>query len=226
MKLLYFLIFTTNLVVAQNPDLLNTKWQITKIVGELLPGNLYAPSMPYQQSTTFSTSPPQLSISFFNNVSANLTFSGDNMFSVNNKSCTSGDYMDDNGQVNQFFGLLCSFFNVGNGHYYSIQDNGNEKTLIISNSIFQEIHFKSANLSAKENEFAKINMYPNPATDYIIVDNLKPNSSLELLDSSGKLVKTISSIKFDRTELNIKNLPSGIYYLKVDGQPIQKIIKK
>ncbi|MFC0344611.1 T9SS type A sorting domain-containing protein [Epilithonimonas hispanica] len=29
-----------------------------------------------------------------------------------------------------------------------------------------------------------------------------------------------------KAEINIKNLASGIYYLKVDGQSVQKIIKK
>ena len=60
----------------------------------------------------------------------------------------------------------------------------------------------------------------------MIVENLKPDASLELMDNSGKLVKLISNSKAIKTEINIKNLASGIYYLKVDGQSAQKIIKK
>ena len=73
---------------------------------------------------------------------------------------------------------------------------------------------------------SKISVYPNPTINIVIVENLKPDASLELMDNPGKLVKLISNSKAIKTEINIKNLSSGIYYLKVDGQSAQKIIKK
>jgi|SRR6218665_26241 len=226
MKKLYILIFAANLFSAQSSELLDNKWQITKVVGELLPNDQIPPPMPYQQITDFSSNPSRLSLSFFNTVGADITYTGDNMFIVNSKACTLADYWGDNGQVNNFFGLLCDFFKKDTNYFYHISNNGNEKTLTIGNAIFQEIHFKSAILSTKENELNRISVYPNPSSDVVKIENIKPNSSLELTDSSGKLVKTIFNIKSDKTEINIKNLSSGIYYLKVDGRPIQKIIKK
>jgi len=226
MKKLYILLFAANLLSAQSSELLNNKWQITKVVGELLPTDQIPPSMPYQQITEFNSNPARISLSFFNNVGMNVTYTGENMFTVNSKACTLADYWGDNGQVNNFFGLLCDFFKTDTNYFYHISNNGSEKTLTIGNSIFQEIHFKSAILGTKENGMNRISVYPNPTSDVIKIEKLKPNSSLELTDNSGKLVKTISNIQSDKTEINIKNLPSGIYYLKVDGQSVHKIIKK
>jgi hypothetical protein len=226
MKKLYILIFAVNLCSAQNAELLNTDWQITQIVGETNPVGQQPPPMPYQQVTRFGADSPQLSLSYFNNISANLTYSGENIFTVNDKSCTLADYMADNGEVNQFFERLCSFFTNSQSYYYNIVSNGNGKTLTIGNAIFEEIHFKSATLSTKDNELTTIIAYPNPVTDIIKIENLKPSSSLELIDSSGKLVKSVSNINSAKTGINIKNLTSGIYYLKINGQSVQKIIKK
>ena len=211
---------------SQNPDLLNTEWKITKFVGELSPTEQLPPSMPYQQVTKFETSPNRLNLSFFNMLSADVSFNGQNSFTVSNKTCTLADYLGDNGQVNQFFGLLCSFFAINGNYFYTIENNGNEKTLIISNAIFQSIYFKSAILSVKNNALKKSNVFPNPVSDFLKIENLKPNSNMEIVDSSGKLVKSISGNSSDKTEINVRNLTPGIYYLKINGESVQKIIKK
>lgn len=226
MKKLYILLFAANLLFAQSPDLLNTGWQVTKVVGELYPEQS-PPQMNGTQITNFSSNPSTMSISFFNTVFSNVTYSGNDSFTVNSKACTLGEYFGNNStEINNFFGLLCSFFQTNGIYYYTVSNVGNEKTLKITNSTFQEIHFKSAILGTKENGINRISVYPNPTSEVIKIEKLKPNSSLELTDNSGKLVKTISNIQSDKTEINIKNLPSGIYYLKVDGQSVQKIIKK
>ncbi len=226
MKKLYILIFAANLCFAQSSDLLNTKWEITKIVGETFPVQL-PPAMPHQQMTQFSNDPPRLNLSFFNSMIADIDYTGDHTFKVNSKACTLADYMGDNGQVNQFFGRLCNFFDnqSNNTYFYFITNNGNEKILTVSNSTFGEIHFKSAQLSVKDEVANKPRVFPNPASESIVIENLKTNSAIELLDSSGKSIKTIS-VKYSGEEIDIKNLNPGIYYLKVDGQPLQKIIKK
>ncbi|KFC20031.1 T9SS type A sorting domain-containing protein [Chryseobacterium sp. FH1] len=225
MKKTLLLIFFANLFFAQNAELINTSWQVTKVVGEMFSDQL-PPSMPYQQVTEFRANPSKLNLSFFNTVSADLTYTGENQFTVNNKACTLANYMDDNGEVNQFFGLLCSFFQPDSNYYYTITNNGSEKTLTIDNTIFQSIHFKSVTLGTKENELSKIMIAPNPSTDIITIENLRPNAFLQLIDNSGKIVKSISNNTASNTEINIKNLPSGVYYLKVDGKSVQKIIKK
>lgn len=90
MKKILLFIFFTNLCFAQNSELLNTNWQVTKIMGELLPDKT-PPPMP-QQSSIFSSEPSKLNLLFFNTVSADLTYSGQNQFTVNDKTCTIADF--------------------------------------------------------------------------------------------------------------------------------------
>lgn len=54
-------------------------------------------------------------------------------------------------------------------------------------------------------------VFPNPANDIINVENeIEPILSLELLDLSGKKI-----LQTSQSELNIQNIPSGIYQLKM-----------
>jgi len=99
MKQFLFFLFIANFFSAQNSDLLHTNWKITKMVSEVQPDQ-FPPSMPYQQVTNFSATDPQLNLSYFNTVSANLSFSGQDVFTVNTKACTLADYWGDNGEVN------------------------------------------------------------------------------------------------------------------------------
>lgn len=67
-----------------------------------------------------------------------------------------------------------------------------------------------------------VNVYPNPTSDnvHFILDE---NSEVQLYDVSGKLVKEQSG-KIGNNEININDLPQGIYFLKANGK-ITKIMK-
>ena len=225
MKKTLFFIFAANLFFAQNSDLINTNWQVTKVVGELFPDQL-PPAMPYQQITDFSTNPSRLNLSFFNTVSADVTYNGQNAFTVTSKVCTLGDYMDDNGQVNQFFGQLCNFFMKDSNYYYTIESNGNEKTLKIGNAIFQEIHFKSANLGTKDNELSKVVLGTNPVKNTLNITNSAIISSVKIFDSSGKLVYDKQDEKSKILTIDMRSFKTGSYIIQLNGRETYKIIKE
>jgi|GEM_PF-2817340 len=63
MKKILLFVLTANFCAAQHPDLLDTNWEITKIVDEIHPV-LLPPPMPYEQVTNFSANSPQLFSSF------------------------------------------------------------------------------------------------------------------------------------------------------------------
>jgi len=165
--------------------------------------------------------------SYFNTGQGQIGFFTDNKFSVLSLSVTLAD--SDNPQISQFDGLYFDNFFSGidgriNPYFYEFSNDNNTLTIIKFNG--DTATYSNKFLATSEVSKSKISVYPNPSSDVVKIENLKPNSLLELIDSSGKSVKTISNIKSDKTEINIKNLPSGIYYLKVDGQAVQKIIKK
>ncbi len=78
---------------------------------------------------------------------------------------------------------------------------------------------------------SNIEMYPNPATDYLTV-NIKLNSAqytnMRLLDSYGRVILTNNySTKEISTKIDVSKLPTGIYYLEFgnnDGRSLEKFV--
>ncbi|RYE22711.1 MAG: T9SS type A sorting domain-containing protein, partial [Sphingobacteriales bacterium] len=76
---------------------------------------------------------------------------------------------------------------------------------------------------------AKINIYPNPAVDWIMIDGLAGNNSINIFDANGKLLKTAKNTG-NIQKINISQLPAGTYHLVInnaDGKIIaqHKIVK-
>lgn len=80
-------------------------------------------------------------------------------------------------------------------------------------------------LTTTEQEESKIKIYPNPVSENLYFS--EKLSDIQIFDISGK---NISSIKGNRTELNVENLSNGNYILKGKteaGKPVSlKFIKK
>ena len=78
----------------------------------------------------------------------------------------------------------------------------------------------------------KITIYPNPSSEFIIVNTLQRHSKLsaELSDVSGKLIAKKSVENAKQFELDIRSLYSGVYLLSItreDGKrTVHKIIKE
>jgi len=64
---------------------------------------------------------------------------------------------------------------------------------------------------------ANINVYPNPATDYLFIDNYGSNQikKVEVYSLDGKLVNEFSNLNGLNTSININDLNAGIYLLKL-----------
>ena len=68
-------------------------------------------------------------------------------------------------------------------------------------------------------EIETLNIYPNPSSQYIIVDaRFEENKTMNIIDSQGKSVFTFDYIKGTEPMINVASLSSGKYYLHVDGQ--------
>ena len=69
-----------------------------------------------------------------------------------------------------------------------------------------------------------IRVYPNPVKDYVIID-ISEKTLTKIFDIRGVMIKSTSQQKIDISELK-----SGMYILKIDTQSgkslIQKLIKK
>ena len=71
-----------------------------------------------------------------------------------------------------------------------------------------------------------IDIYPNPSSNNITINNAIEFDELKIIDISGKVIKSISSVN---NSVDVSDLPNGIYLIKILGNKetlIQKFIKQ
>lgn len=73
----------------------------------------------------------------------------------------------------------------------------------------------------------KFQVYPNPTTDIVNIDWNKDNTTYQLMDISGKLVKS-GQILMGKNHINVADLPQGLYLINIKNgnTSIQKKIVK
>jgi hypothetical protein len=61
----------------------------------------------------------------------------------------------------------------------------------------------------------QVEIYPNPASDFIILNNLNEETQIEIFNLSGK--KLEERLYTKRSRLDIRNLARGIYFIRISG---------
>ena len=81
--------------------------------------------------------------------------------------------------------------------------------------------------TASVNEFNKslLTIYPNPADNFISIENLLIDSEVELINVVGKKMKSFK-IESQNQKLDINDLSSGVYFVKVGDKAAAKFIKR
>jgi hypothetical protein len=60
-----------------------------------------------------------------------------------------------------------------------------------------------------------VRIYPNPVTEILYIEPLKSLEQIELLNTSGKTIMTISGHRNNTIQMNVGDLPKGLYFLRV-----------
>lgn len=86
-------------------------------------------------------------------------------------------------------------------------------------------------LSIDENTQSSISIYPNPANTILNIDfpidSLQDSTSIDIYDIQGKLIKSVLKNNNDTfTSVNISDLKSGFYILKIESEEGKKITQK
>ncbi len=68
-----------------------------------------------------------------------------------------------------------------------------------------------------------IQLYPNPAGEQLIIENVYGN--VAILDITGKVVKTVKS-NATRLSINLSDLSSGVYFVRLANGNVAKFIKQ
>jgi hypothetical protein len=88
--------------------------------------------------------------------------------------------------------------------------------------IYENNHF-----GIDEKETSAFTVYPNPATDIVTI-HLSPEqtrfiaSQLELMDIHGQLME----IRVQNNQIDVSNLPNGIYFIKIGNDIVKLIINR
>lgn len=63
-------------------------------------------------------------------------------------------------------------------------------------------------------KITKIKIYPNPATEYISIDNTENVKELFILNLVGRKLKVIQNVEQD-VQYDISDLPNGMYLVQI-----------
>ena len=111
--------------------------------------------------------------------------------------------------------------------WYEIKHVGNSLELTLGNGIFGIAIFKDYTLSSPDFYLNEIKIYPNPSSLHVFIKSHKDLiTKIELYNLLGERIQSMNN---NVESINISNLVSGIYLLKIyteQGATVKKIIKK
>lgn len=67
---------------------------------------------------------------------------------------------------------------------------------------------------------ADFTVYPNPANDIIIINSEIKNAQISLTDNSGRIIKEITNNNLSQINVDVKDLSSGIYFIRLYNNDI------
>lgn len=81
-------------------------------------------------------------------------------------------------------------------------------------------------VSVNDFELNTISAYPNPVKDNLKITSTNQEiSTIKLFDIQGRIIKNINSINSVEFDLNVSNLTSGVYFISVNNNFKEKVIK-
>lgn len=90
----------------------------------------------------------------------------------------------------------------------------------------KSINFYAQPLSVEDlNLLDNIQVYPNPAQDFVFIDNANIDDNINVFNVVGKRVMSFK-IENENQQVNIKDLKSGIYFLRLNNGQATKLLKK
>jgi len=118
---------------------------------------------------------------------------------------------------------------------YNIMITATSETMTFGAGVYRvtgnpQLYISSINIS--ETTSTNINntkdeelvIYPNPVNDIINISNVNSNSSINIYNTSGHLIKTQEAIS-TKMAIDISDQPNGVYIVK-NGTQVQRVIKK
>ena len=106
------------------------------------------------------------------------------------------------------------------------QNNSTEQNSSLSQSLNNELEglkIRIAFAEIDEDELNPMTLYPNPAKESIRILGIEANSTIEIYNSLGERVRTVSASPDQ--EIGVSDLASGLYLVRC-GNRILRFIKQ
>jgi hypothetical protein len=226
---IFLILLVQTFSFAQDPKLFENNWFLTNLI---IDGSENLPPL----NTIDLTFNEQTSIVTTSGTNCNELF-GEVLFTENNFSnfsLTNWSYTNlFCPEINYYENLYFSFFtqsSFNNQYTYSITELNNVRTLTVNSMFNKQAIYSSQMLSNIEYSTFDFSIYPNPASEFInfsFNNQSFENAQIEIYDNLGRLCKT-KILKSNQEKIDIQNLTSGIYLIKLEtktGIIIKKINK-
>lgn len=144
---------------------------------------------------------------------------------VENRATQNNDNDIDNIEKIQIFNATSGSYRIVVNHKGNLTGGSQDFSLVGT--------FPLGNLSTQTFDKVNLKLYPNPATEQLFIEGadleLLNNATVEIYSIDGKLAKRVNTNGYGRTEINISDLTSGFYSVKLNsksGSFTTKFIKK
>ena len=108
---------------------------------------------------------------------------------------------------------------------YSIEQDGDEFTLEITNFEGNRAYYSSVPLSQPEFSQLQLTLYPNPVTDVLHINSLDVINTISVFDIYGKVIKSID-VNSQNIEISVNRLLAGVYFVKAQTKDNKTIVKR
>ncbi len=84
---------------------------------------------------------------------------------------------------------------------------------------------KAAPTQVKDAVFADLRIYPNPASDYLIVESAT-KANIKMIDMNGRVIFSNVALT-DKAEINVADLAAGMYFIKIENEKstiVEKVV--
>jgi hypothetical protein len=89
-----------------------------------------------------------------------------------------------------------------------------------------ELVYETLTLGVNDDNTGNVIVFPNPVSNLLNINGLSAPAKISLIDMSGRIVMEVND--FENSTLDISNLQSGMYFIKIegDGNQMHKILKQ
>lgn len=208
----------SSLGFSQNPMLFEYEWQLTTMTIDAVEVPAISNSEVSSVFLTFNEESSSLQTKVCNEGFADLTFNEDDTYTITSLGIT---LIFCNVMENNFFEIsyFSNFFDMNNPMItYIINETENSASLLLVSSNNNTALYNGELLTAKDFKANQLTLYPNPTKDFVNIGNnlnTSENWNWEIYDYLGRT--TATGILLENKAVNVENLQTGIYLLKVSN---------